>query len=246
MQNRKTALITGASRGIGSAIALELANKGYYILINYRNSPQAANALKSQIQNLGGEAELIEFDAGSRQKIRDAIKDIGVSCLDILVNNAGITRDNLVLSTPIDDWKEVIRSNFFSAFFTYNECDSLLRKSSSPIVINIASISGFIGGKGQSSYAASKAMLIEWTKRMMDTHDRHGIRFHVISPGPVATDMIKSAAFYKDKASYKIFPMHRFGEPYEIGRLVAFLADCESLDGSYWVIDGGFSLSVKS
>lgn len=248
MRRLRKALVTGGSRGIGAAITKALARDGYEVIINYNRDYERAESVRADIANSGGRAQLAKFSVENDSEIKIGLTRLGISELDLLVNNAGILRDNLVISNPIADWKSVVHTNFLGAVFSYNNCRSLLLNTDRPRVINIASISGFMGGKGQASYATSKSMLLEWNRQMSKSQDGAHIAFTAVSPGPVATDLVMQAPFYKDPNSQKMIPMRKFGSPGEIGELVSFIAQQPGkfLSGYNWIVDGGFTLSSKS
>lgn len=243
----KTALVTGGSRGIGAAVCRSLAAAGYHVYVNYRSHPEEAAAVVGSIHAGGGSAEEIQFDVASADSLERALQAVSIARFDVLVNNAGILKDNLVAATSEQDWKSVIQTNFVGMVHTLKAALPFLQRASQPTVVNMASISGFRGGKGQSSYATSKAMVIEWTRQLARQYRESAIRFLAVSPGPVATEMVKRAPFYQDPHVRKMVPVNRFAEPEEIGRLVRFLVEQQGVvrSGYNWVADGGFTLAVK-
>lgn len=245
--SERTALVTGGSRGIGAATCRSLAAAGYHVYVNYRSHPEEAAAVVEGIRADGGRAEAIQFDVASADSLKRALQEAPITRLDVLVNNAGILKDNLVAATPEQDWKNVIATNFLGMVHTLTAALPLLQGASGPTVVNMASISGFRGGKGQSSYATSKAMVIEWTRQLAWQHRESAMRFFAVSPGPVATEMVKRAPFYQDPHVRKMVPVNRFAEPEEIGQLVRFLVEQRGIvrSGYNWVADGGFTLAVK-
>jgi 3-oxoacyl-[acyl-carrier protein] reductase len=244
----KNALITGGSRGIGAAICRVLAEADYNVYINYRAHDADARALRDAICSSGGRAQLLPFDVSNQASIVDALQSGSVSSLDVLVNNAGILRDNLLLGTSDKDWEDVISTNFLGMLNTFKSCLTALRSAPEATVVNIASISGFRGGKGQCSYAASKAMVIEWTRQMALQFGEESMRFFSISPGPVVTEVLRGTPFYQNPKARGKIPLNRFAEPDEIGQLVLYLLnDGGGLQNGFnWIADGGFTLSPKA
>ncbi len=244
----RVALVTGASRGIGAAIAEELAAAGFRVLINYSRDEAGAEGVLARIKDAGGEAQLLRCSVTEEAALRLAIGAAGFSRLDLLVNNAGILRDELVVQAEQEMWRRVVLTNFIGSLTAYRASERGLRESDDPRVISMASISAFAGGKGQSSYAASKAMLLEWSKQMAAKREETGITFAAVSPGPVLTEMVRSTPFYSDPKAKNIIPMRRFGEPQDIAKIVRFLAEAPAtlVNGCNWVADGGFTLSPKA
>ncbi|MBN2532643.1 MAG: SDR family oxidoreductase [Spirochaetales bacterium] len=243
--HERTALVTGCSRGIGMAICRKLAVTGFYIYMNCRKKNDNIEGLLSEIISIGGKGKILEFDIRDKDQIQKARKKFIHDNINLLVNNAGILKDNLLYEVELDSWNDIIQTNFFGAVSVFDEWKSILLKSDNPVVINIGSISGVRPRKGQGAYSVSKAMIIEWTKQQALVYK--GIRFYVISPGPVATDMIKSAPWYTDPGSFKRIPLARFTEPEEIAGLIHLLADNVHLfiNGTNIIFDGGFTQTIK-
>jgi 3-oxoacyl-[acyl-carrier protein] reductase len=244
----RVALVTGASRGIGAAIAEELAAADYHVLINFSRDGAGAESVLRRIQDAGGDAELFRCSVTDEAAVRQAIRTANISRLDLLVNNAGILHDSLIIQAEPEMWRSVIVTNFIGSLTMYRATECILRESDDARVTSIASISAFAGGKGQSSYAASKAMLLEWSNQMAMQREETGITFTTLSPGPVLTEMVRSAAFYSDPKAKNIIPMRRFGEPLDIAKIVRFIAEAPAalINGCNWIADGGFTLSPKS
>lgn len=243
--NKKTALVTGGTRGIGAAICRELVNNGYRVYINYRTATGEGDEFISSL-NESGEALGIQFSVTDPDSLIRAAGELQGEPIDLLVNNAGILKDNLIYSIEDDDWQNILKTNFFGAAAVYEIFKENLKLAESPVVVNMGSISGVKPRPGQGAYAVSKAMIIEWTKQMAAKKGSKAA-FYCISPGPVATDMIKQAPWYNQPKAFDRIPLKRFAEPEEIGGLVAALAETPRFmkNGSNIVLDGGFTCTAK-
>jgi len=236
-------LITGASRGIGADIARVLAGYGLKVWINYRSKPELADTIKAEIEENGGEAAVICFDASDEQGFIDGVKTIvsADGALSYLVNNAGITKDKLALRMKIEDFDSVMKTNLNSAFIGCREAMKAMRKKKFGSIVNISSIVGETGNAGQVNYSASKGAMNSMTKSFAIEAASSGIRYNAITPGFIATDMtdelsedIKSS--YTDK-----IPMKRFGNPKDVAEAVAFLLSDSSsyITGEILKVNGG-------
>lgn len=222
----KVALITGASRGIGEAIALKFAENGANIAFTYFSSEERAKAQEEKLITLGVKAKAYKSDAGdyaaAEQLAADVIKDFGT--IDICVNNAGISRDNLLLRLTPEQWDEVMQANLKSVYNLTRQVIKPMMKARSGSIINLSSIVGVKGNPGQSSYAASKAGIIGFTKSIAQEIGSRNIRVNAIAPGFIETDMTH---YLQDGGGEKWFekiPMQRFGKPEEIANVALFLA----------------------
>jgi 3-oxoacyl-[acyl-carrier protein] reductase len=237
---KKTAIVTGGSRGIGRAIAVELARDGCYVIVNYRSNDDAAAETLAMIRNAGGDGEVMKFDVADSSEAEKAVSDImgRFPVIDILVNNAGITADNLFLMMPEADWDAVIATTL-KGF--YNMTKPVLRKMlrhKKGSVVSIASVAGLIGNKGQANYSAAKAGLIGASRSIASEIAKKGIRVNVVAPGLIETDMIKDAPVEMIK---NIIPMGRIGKPEEVARVVRFLCsdDASYITGQVISVNGG-------
>lgn len=239
----KNVLITGASKGIGAAIAKTLAQMGLKVWINYRSNPQSADALKESIEKAGLNAAVIGFDVTDEGAFIDAIKAINESDggLDYLVNNAGITNDKLAIRMKKSDFESVIDANLTSAFVGSKEALKLMSKKRFGAVVNIASIVGETGNAGQVNYSASKGGMIAMTKSFAQEGAPRGVRFNAVTPGFIATKMTeKLSDEIKESYTAKI-PLKRFGQPEDVAQAVAFLLSDHAsyITGEVLKVNGG-------
>jgi 3-oxoacyl-[acyl-carrier protein] reductase len=243
----KVALVTGASRGMGKAIALKLASLGSKVVVNYvaieaSNKVDADNLVES-ITSLGGEAMSIEADIRDSEAVKGMVEQVTDkwSKIDILVNNAGINRDTLLLRMSDDAWDDVISTNLRGAYLcTKFALRSMMRQEWGRI-INIASVSGIVGNIGQSNYAASKGGLIAFTKSVAREMGSRNITVNAVAPGYIITGMTDKLPSEKKDAILAMIPLQRFGRPEDVAELVAFLATDRAgyITGQAITIDGG-------
>ena len=239
----KYALVTGASRGIGKAVALRLAQRGFCTIINYLNNHEAAEQVKREIEQEGGYAELLPFDASQPQQIEAAIDQWESAHPDerisILVNNAGIRRDNVMFMMSNDDWHDVLDTNLNGFFYiTRRLLKHMMPRRHGGRIINMASLSGIKGMAGQVNYSAAKAALIGATKALAQEVAPRNITVNAVAPGFIATDMTKELP--EDELK-KMIPAGRFGKAEEVAALVDFLASDEAayITGEVININGG-------
>lgn len=243
----KIALVTGGSRGIGEAIALKFAEEGANVAFTYVSSDERAKVLEEKLAGKGIKAKAYKSDAGSyeaaEQLVNEIIKDFGT--IDICVNNAGISKDNLLLRLTPDQWDDVITANLKSVYNLTKQVIKPMMKSRSGSIINLSSIVGVKGNPGQSSYAASKAGIIGFTKSIAQELGSRNVRCNAIAPGFVETDMthyLKEGGEGANKWFEKI-PLARFGKPEEIANVALFLASDMSsyVTGQVIGVCGGMS-----
>jgi 3-oxoacyl-[acyl-carrier protein] reductase len=233
----KTALVTGASRGIGHAIAAELARAGASIVLGYHSGQEEAEALASEI---GGRA--VQADVSSADDARRLVEEAGD--LDILVNNAGLTRDGLLARMPDDDWRTVLETNLSSVFYTCRAvCRPMMRKRAGAIV-NISSIVGVHGNWGQTNYGASKAGIIGFTKSLARELGSRNVRANVVAPGYVRTRLTDVLPEEATAAMLQNTPLGRLGEPGDVAGAVRFLCSDEAafITGEVLLVDGGLGM----
>jgi len=239
----KNVLITGASRGIGAAIAKTLAQMGLKVWINYRSKPEIADELKKSIEAAGAKAAVIGFDVTDETAFIEGIKVIQESdgSLDYLVNNAGITNDKLAIRMKKDDFTSVLDANLTSAFVGCRESLKLMSKQRFGAVVNIASIVGETGNAGQVNYTASKGGMIAMTKSFAQEGAARGVRFNALTPGFIATEMTDKLSDEIKESYIAKIPLKRFGEPEDIAQGVAFLLSDHAsyITGEVLKVNGG-------
>jgi 3-oxoacyl-[acyl-carrier protein] reductase len=243
----RVAIVTGATRGIGRAIALELARHGADVAFNYAKSAEAAEALKSELQTLGVRVMSAQCDVANTESSAEMVKQVKDTFgrIDFLVNNAGITRDNLILRMKEDDWDDVMDTNLKGAWnFSKAVLRTMLRQESGGSILNISSISGRVGMAGQSNYSASKAGLVGLTKALAREVASRKVTVNALTLGLVATDM--SAVLdesYRARLLEQI-PLGRFAEVEEVARIACFLLsdDARYITGQTIQVDGGLAM----
>ena len=246
MLANKIALVTGASRGIGAAIAKKLAENGAFVIVNYNGSKERAEAVVSEIQAAGGDGAALGCDvsnfAACGELVAQIVKRYGR--LDILVNNAGITRDGLLMRMSEEDFDAVLATNLKGAFNTIRHASRQLLKQKSGRIINISSVSGLLGNAGQANYAASKAGVIGLTKSVARELASRQITVNAVAPGFVATEMIEAMTDQAREAMTGMIPFGRVGTPEEVADVVLFLASdaARYITGQVIAVDGGMSI----
>jgi 3-oxoacyl-[acyl-carrier protein] reductase len=240
---RKVALVTGASRGIGRAIAVALAKQGAYVLINYSSSPEAAQETLNEVRDAGGDGEVLKFSVQDSQAVENAFDGIKArhGQLDILVNNAGISRDGLVLRMKDEEWLATLGVNLNGAFFCSRAAARLMLKARSGRIINISSVVGEMGNAGQVPYVSSKAGVLGLTKALAKELASRGVTVNAITPGFIETDMTAALDEKLREEHMKAIPLGRYGKAEEVANLTAFLAsDAASyITGQVIGINGG-------
>jgi 3-oxoacyl-[acyl-carrier protein] reductase len=243
MLTGKVAVVTGAGRGIGRAIALKLAQLGASIVINYRSSAKEAEEVISEIRNNGGKAEMVQGDVSSfedsEKVIKFAVESFGR--LDILVNNAGITKDTLLLRMKEEDFSKVLDINLKGVFNCTKHASNIMLKQKSGRIINISSVIGLIGNAGQANYAAAKAGIIGFTKSVAKELGTRGITANSIAPGFITTDMTEVLSEKVKEKLLENVPLKRLGSPEDVANLAAFLAsdNASYITGQVINVDGG-------
>ncbi len=239
----KTALVTGASRGIGKEIALELARNGANIVVNYAGNKQLAEQVADEIRSIGRESAAIQADVANSEAVEQMVKETVnmFGSLDILVNNAGITRDQLLMRMKESDWDDVLNTNLKSVFLTTKAVSRQMMKQRKGRIINIASIVGVSGNAGQANYVAAKAGIIGLTKTAAKELAPRNITVNAVAPGFITTDMTDKLPEDVKQELYKQIPLARLGEPKDIAYVVAFLASEKSsyITGQTIHVNGG-------
>ena len=242
----KTALVTGASRGIGKAIALKLAEEGAMVIVNYNGSAQRAGETVKEIEEAGGKALAIRCNVADFTACKDMIDGIikEQGRLDILVNNAGITRDGLLMKMSEEDFDSVMDTNLKGAFNCIRHAARQMIKQKSGRIISISSVSGVLGNAGQANYSASKAGIIGLTKATAREVASRGITVNAIAPGFITTDMTEVLSEVVKTSVTETIPMKKFGKPEDIAQTALFLASEEAayITGQVICVDGGMAM----
>lgn len=241
----KVAIVTGASRGIGRAVALALAAQRANVVVNYASSSAAAEEVVSEITAAGGNAIALQADVSQAEQV-DALFNAVMekwNRVDILVNNAGITRDTLLLRMKPEDWQAVIDLNLTGVFLCTRAVAKIMLKQRSGRIINITSVAGQMGNPGQANYSAAKAGVIGFTKTVAKELASRGITVNAVAPGFIATDMTKDL---KSDEILKYIPLARYGQPEEVAGMVQFLAAdpaASYITGQVMNVDGGMVMA---
>lgn len=243
MLRGKTAIVTGASRGIGKAIALTMANNGANVVINYSKNEKAAFAVADEIKNIGVKAIVIKADVSEYHEVENLIEKVlkEFGGIDILVNNAGITKDNLIIRMGEEDFDLVMKVNMKGVFNFTKSVSKIMIKQRHGKIINISSVVGIIGNAGQSNYAAAKAAIIGFTKSMAKELAQRGINVNAVAPGYIESDMTTVLPEKIKEQMIGAIPLKRQGKPEDVANAVLFLAGKNSdyITGQVINIDGG-------
>jgi 3-oxoacyl-[acyl-carrier protein] reductase len=233
----KTALVTGGSRGIGAAVARELARAGATVVVGYRSGADEAQAIASEI---GGHA--MQADVSNVDDAKRLVEEAGE--LDVLVNNAGITRDGVLARMSDDDWRSVLETNLSSVFYTCRAVSRGMMKRRGGSIVNLSSIVGLHGNWGQSNYAASKGGIVAFTKSLAQELGSRGVRANVVAPGYIKTQLTDAIPEEAQQQMLGLTPLGRFGEPEDVARAVRFLSsdDASFITGEVVVVGGGLGM----
>jgi len=242
----QVAVVTGASRGIGRAIAIALASEGAKVVVNYASSTSAAEEVVNMIKEKGGEAIALHADVSHEAQVESLIKSTMDTWgrVDVLVNNAGITRDTLLLRMKLEDWQSVIDLNLTGVFLATRAVSKIMLKQKSGRIINITSVAGQMGNPGQANYSAAKAGVIGFTKTVAKEMASRGITVNAVAPGFIATDM--TADLKNTDEILKFIPLGRYGQPEDIAGMVRFLASDPAaayITGQVFNVDGGMVMA---
>ncbi|WP_067729317.1 3-oxoacyl-[acyl-carrier-protein] reductase [Oceanobacillus damuensis] len=243
MLQGKNALVTGASRGIGRAIALELAKQGANVAVNYAGSEAKAQAVVEEIQGLGVKAFKVQADVANEANVKEMVKHVTTEfgSLDILVNNAGVTRDNLLMRMKEEEFDQVINTNLKGVFICTKAVTRQMMKQKSGRIINVASIVGVSGNPGQANYVAAKAGVIGLTKTTAKELASRNILVNAVAPGFISTDMTDELTEEQKEGVLSLIPLAKLGTPENVANVVRFLAteDANYITGQTIHIDGG-------
>jgi len=242
----RKALVTGSSRGIGRAIALELARRGYALVVHYAGNQAAAEATAAEAQALGAsQVVILGADLSSPQAAQKLVADANAALggLEVLVNNAGIARDTLLIRMKDEDWDTVIATNLSAIFHTTREAIKIMMRAKWGRVINISSVVGILGNPGQANYVAAKAGLIGFTRSVAREYATRGITVNAVAPGFIESDMTAKLPEQVVAEYLKQIPAGRLGKPEEVAKAVAFLAsdDAAYINGQTLCVDGGMT-----
>jgi 3-oxoacyl-[acyl-carrier protein] reductase len=244
--DKRVALITGSSRGIGRAIALDLATT-MRVVVNYRTNEREADSVVAQIEAAGGQAIAVQADVSVSAQVTDMFRLVNESfgSVDVLVNNAGITRDNLLLRIPEDDWDSVIDTNLKSAYLCSKIAVRTMLRRRWGRIINMSSVVGSIGNPGQVNYAASKSGMIGLTKSLAKEVAARNITVNAVTPGYIATDIVEGLPLRSQAQILSRIPVGRFGIVDDVAKLVGFLSSDSAsyITGQTIGIDGGLGMA---
>lgn len=246
MLEGRIAVVTGASRGIGKAIALELASKGATVIINYNGSKERAELVQKEIEEKGGVAKAVQCNVADFAECENFIKEVidEYGKIDILVNNAGITKDGLIMKMSEADFDDVINTNLKGTFNTIRFASRQMMKQRKGRIVNMTSVVGISGNAGQANYASSKAGVIGLTKSMAKELASRGVTVNAVAPGFIETEMTDVLSDEVKEATRKMIPLGKYGKPENIAKAVAFLVsdDAEYITGQVVQVDGGMAI----
>ncbi|MCI5065253.1 3-oxoacyl-[acyl-carrier-protein] reductase [bacterium] len=243
MAEKKVVLVTGASRGIGKAVALRFAEEGAHVLVNFSSNEEKALAVAEECAARGGSGETLGFNVAEPEEVAAAVKAAKKNHgkIDVLVNNAGISRDGLFVRFSDDDWKVTLDVNLNGTFYTSREVAKVMMKARSGAIINMSSVVGEMGNSGQAAYSSSKAAILGLTKTLAKELASRSITVNAITPGFIATDMTDALDEEVKAAHLSGIPLGRYGESDEVAELCAFLASEKAryITGQVIGINGG-------
>lgn len=245
MSDKKVAVVTGASKGIGREIARALAKEGYEVFINYLSNEEKAKKLQEEINAFGGSCSLLQGDVSDFKKAEEMMEKVFETCgrIDVLVNNAGITKDQLMLRMTEQDFNDVMDTNLKGTFHCIKGVSRRMLKQRFGKIINMSSIVGITGNIGQSNYAASKAGIIGMTKSLAKEFASRNIQVNAVAPGFIETEMTDKIPEKIREEMIKSIPLQRMGKPEDVANMVVFLASekADYITGQVFQVDGGMS-----
>jgi 3-oxoacyl-[acyl-carrier protein] reductase len=240
MTEQQIAIVTGGSRGIGRAVAIDLAAHGYRMIITYKSNDEAAAETLRLIREAGGSGEAVKFDVGNAAEAEGPIEELleRLERVDVLVNNAGVTADGLFMMMPRSDWTAVIDTTLHGFFNMTKPVLRMMVRRKSGSIVSLSSVSALLCNRGQANYAAAKAGLIAASRVLSSEVARLGIRVNVVAPGPIDTEMIKDSPMVHIK---QMIPMGRVGRPEEVAKVIRFLCsdDASYITGQVISVNGG-------
>lgn len=243
MLNGKSALVTGASRGIGRAIAIELGKQGANVAVNYAGSESKAEEVVQELKAQGVKAFKIQADVSNEDQVKAMIKETvsQFGAIDILINNAGITKDNLLMRMKEEEFDDVINTNLKGVFLTTKVIARQMMKQRSGKIVNVSSIVGVSGNPGQANYVAAKSGVIGLTKTTAQEFASRNIQVNAVAPGFIATEMTDVLSDEQKEAMLNLIPLKKFGQAEDVAKVVRFLAsnDADYLTGQTIHVDGG-------
>jgi 3-oxoacyl-[acyl-carrier protein] reductase len=242
----RTALVTGAGRGIGRAIAIELGARNYRVAVNYQNSEAAAAEVVETILASGGTALKIRADVSAPEQVREMFEAVNkeLGPVEVLVNNAGVTRDNLLMRMSDEEWDTVIRTNLNSVYYCSRAAVRQMMRARFGRIVAMSSVSGLVGNAGQANYAAAKAGILGIIKSVAREAGSRGVTANVIAPGYIETDMTASLAEDIRRGILNQIPAGRYGLPEDVAKAAAFLVsdDASYINGQVIAVDGGMTM----
>jgi 3-oxoacyl-[acyl-carrier protein] reductase len=247
-RERRVAIVTGATRGIGRAIAVQLATDGFNIVVNYRGDEEPAKALVDELQSHGVEARAIRADITNADEVAGLIEGTiaAFGKLDVLINNAGITRDMLLMRMSEEDWDAVLTTNLKGAFLCSKAAIRPMIRQRSGSIVNLTSVIGLVGNAGQANYAAAKAGLVGFTKSLAKEVGSRGITVNAVAPGFIETRLTDVLSDEIKELSIKQIPLGRFGTPEDVAEAVSFLVSpaARYITGHTLSVDGGLFMAT--